>query len=66
MTFEPEREAVRLRTGTVQSVSGGRATVLLGGSAVPGVPSHGRAPTVGEKVLVLEQGASMIILPRVN
>lgn len=59
--YLPERETVRLLNAEVVSVGGG--TVSVAGHT--GVPVHAVAPpVVGERVLVLEQGASLLALPR--
>lgn len=58
--YTPPREPVRILTAPVAAVTG--ATVTIG--AHPGVPVYGPMPGVGAKVLVLEQGPSLIVLGR--
>jgi hypothetical protein len=59
--FTPEMEAVRWRNGTVTAVGAGTATVTMDGASLT-VPVLGTAPSVGAKVMVLEQGAARLLL----
>jgi hypothetical protein len=56
--YFPERDTVRLLNMTVTAVSGGRVTV----GGVPNVPVYGPMPSVSAKVLVLEQGSTLLVL----
>ena len=72
--FEPERFTVRLRNGTVTAVAADTVTLQWDGNkaqwgGVPpnkveqsGIPVHGPMPTVGMRVLVMEQGSSLIVM----
>lgn len=60
--WKPAPERARIRNGTVVSVSGGNATVRMDGSVdVPNLPVYGTV-AAGQGVLVLEQGASLLVL----
>lgn len=61
-----ERETVRLRNASVAAVTGGTVSVTLDGQTLVGVAVHGAAPVVGARVLVLEQGHSLLVLPTAN
>lgn len=60
--FVPERQTVRLRNGSVAAVSGSKVTVTLDGTSIPNVPVHGPVPGVGTRVLLLEQGSSLLVM----
>lgn len=59
----PTIEACRIRNGVVEAVAGGRATVLMDAAvSVAQVPIYGPPPGVGQGVLVLEQGGTLLVL----
>jgi hypothetical protein len=60
--FQPERQTVRLRNATVSAVTSPTVTITVGNSTVASIPVYGPMPTVGARVLVLEQGFSMLVL----
>jgi len=62
--WEAPREAVRIRNATVASVGGGKVTLTLDGRSVGNVPVYGPMPVATAKVLVLEQGNSLLVLGR--
>lgn len=61
VVWDPPRETVRMKNGTVLSVSGSSAVVRLDGGRSATVPVYG-AVSVGQGVLVLEQGGSLLVL----
>jgi hypothetical protein len=62
MPYRPERDSLRLRNATVHSVNGATVGLTLDGQQLTGVPVHGTPPPVGSRVLVLEQGAGLLVL----
>ena len=57
-----ERETVRLRNAAVSAVTGATVSLTLDGATVTGVAVYGPMPAVSAKVLVLEQGGSLLVL----
>lgn len=64
MSYQTERQTVRLRNATVSAVTSPTVTITMnaGESVLPGIPVYGPTPVVGAKVLVLEQGFSLLVL----
>lgn len=60
--WTPGRDAVRIRNATVAAVTAPTVTVTLDGQSIPGVAVYGPMPGAGAKVLVLEQGTSLLVL----
>lgn len=60
--WRPERETCRLRNAVVASVGSGVVSLTLDGQTSTGVPVYGPMPAAGAGVLVLEQGASLLVL----
>jgi hypothetical protein len=60
--WQPERQTTRIRNGTVAAVTGATVTLNLDGNFQAGVPVHGPMPAAGRKVLVFEQGHSLLVL----
>lgn len=60
--YPDQRQAASLRNATVTAYSGGRATLSIDGGTVTNVPVYGPAPAVNAKVLVLEQGGTLLVL----
>lgn len=60
--FEPERETVRLRNAVVLAVTAPTVSLTLDGEVITSVPVYGPMPAAAAKVLVLEQGASLLVL----
>lgn len=58
--WDPPRENVRMKNGVVQSVSAGNAVVRIDNRNAT-IPVYG-AVSVGQGVLVLEQGGSLLVL----
>ena len=59
--FAPERQAARIRSGRVVSVSGRTATVAVDGAQVT-APVHGTA-VPGMGAMLIEQGGSLLVMP---
>lgn len=62
--WQPARETVRLRNATTTGATATTTGVSLDGSVVQNVPVYGAVPANGSKVLVLEQGGSLLVVPR--
>jgi hypothetical protein len=63
MVWLPRTEYAHFRAATVTAVGSGTATIGMDGGEFTGVPVYGSAQ-VGDKVLVIVQGASLTVLGR--
>lgn len=63
VAWDPPVQYCRIRNGRAVSAAAGSCTVTLDGTQdVAGVPVYGPMPSVGQGVLVLEQGGSLLVL----
>lgn len=63
----PDKGRVRLRVGTVTAATSGRASVTVGEVDLTDVPYLvGIPPAVGNRVVLLQDGAAVVILGRVT
>ena len=63
----PAKAAVRLRVGNVTAVASGRASVTVGGVTLTDVAYLvGIPPTVGDRVVLLVDGAAVVVLGKVT
>lgn len=56
------RQGVTLESGTVTAVGSGRVTVTWAGASIPNVPYIGAAPAVDDRVWMLHQGTTLLVI----
>jgi hypothetical protein len=63
----PSKAAVRLRVGTITAAASGRCSVTVGEVSLTDVPYLvGIAPAVNDRVVLLVDGAAMVVLGKVT